>query len=409
MTEVETAPAGRFLTDVMSPAFRENPYPAYESYRDGPALQRIQDTMWLCVRHEHVSTLMRRPELSPNTIRATSGLARPEVYELKARTLLFMDPPDHTRLRKLVSRAFTPKRVRELRPQIEAIAAELLDEMAIHGDSAEVDLVGSLAYPLPIRVICSLLGVPEADEPTFAHWSRALARLPDPWVLRTAEVDDAMLEAQGALASYIDGLIEERRSAPRDDLLSALLSAEAEGDRISSSEVVDLVVLLLVAGHETTVNLIANSVVALLEFPEQLQLLQQSPDLYAHAVDELLRFDSPGQITWRVATTDLDVDGHRVAAGEEIVLGLGAANRDPATFADPDRLDVRRDARQHVAFGGGIHHCLGAALARLEGEVALRSLFDRFPRLQLAGTPVRRATFTLRGFDSLPVALRDGL
>ncbi len=213
MTEGESTAAGRFLTDLMSPAFQDNPYPAYESYRDGPVLQRIQATMWLCVRHDHVSTLLRRPELSPNTTRATSGLARPEVYQLKARTLLFMDPPDHTRLRKLVSRAFTPKRVRDLRPQIEAIAAELLGGIALEGESADVDLVGSFAYPLPIRVICNLLGVPESDEPTFARWSRALARLPDPWVLRTAEVDDGILEAQVALASYLHGLIEDRRDA----------------------------------------------------------------------------------------------------------------------------------------------------------------------------------------------------
>jgi pimeloyl-[acyl-carrier protein] synthase len=214
-----------------------------------------------------------------------------------------------------------------------------------------------------------------------------------------------VLRPRPAPAAYLEDLLAVRRTRPGDDLLSALLDVEADGDRISPDEVVDLALLLLVAGHETTVNLIGNGVLALLRAPDQLSLLRRAPDLVAGAVDELLRFDSPVQLTQRVATEDLDLVGCSVRAGDEIMLVLGAANRDPLVFAEPNRLDVTRDARRHVAFGGGIHHCLGAALAQLEGEVALSALLARFPRLELAGEPLRRPTFTLRGLESLPVVV----
>jgi cytochrome P450 len=269
-------------------------------------------------------------------------------------------------------------------------------------------VIDALAYPLPVRIICSLLGVPEADQASFTVWSRALARSLDPSVLRSAEEDADIVRAERDLARYLEDLLSFRRTAPGDDLLSALLAVEADGDRISPKEVVDLALLLLVAGHETTVNLIGNGVLALLRAPNQLELLRRSPDLAPGAVDELLRFDSPVQMSQRVATEDLDLAGHRVRAGDEILLVLGAANRDPSVFAEPDHLDVTRDARRHVAFGGGIHHCLGAALARLEGQVVLSALLARFSRLELAGTPLRRPTFTLRGLESLPIILEEG-
>lgn len=200
-------------------------------------------------------------------------------------------------------------------------------------------------------------------------------------------------------------LLAARRKVPGDDLLSALAAVDVDGDRISSGEVMALAVLLLVAGHETTVNLIGNGMLALLRAPEQLAKLRQAPELAGPAVDELLRFDGPVQITQRIAVEDMEVVGCPVKAGDEILLILGAANRDPAAFADPHRLDVARDARRHVAFGGGIHHCLGAALARMEGQIAFQALLDHFPRIELGGTPVRRPTFTLRGLESLPVTL----
>jgi cytochrome P450 len=398
--------ADRFFVDAMSPAFREDPYPHYEAYRSQEPFLRVAETIWFAFDHGDVTAMLRHPKLSANETHATTEAGRPKPGRLKASSLLFMDPPDHTRLRSLVARAFTPKRIADLRPTAEAITARLLDDTAAAAASGGiVDLIGSLAYPLPVRIICALLGVPEADEATFTDWSRALVRSLDPSVLRSAEVDATIAGAERDLAVYLEDLFTFRRSAPGDDLLSALLAVEADGDRIAPEEVVDLALLLLVAGHETTVNLIGNGVLALLRAPDQLGRLRRSPDLVAAAVDELLRFDSPVQLTQRVATEDLDLAGCRVRAGDEVLLVLGAANRDPLVFAEPNRLDVTRDARRHVAFGGGIHHCLGAALARLEGQVALSTLLARFPRLELAGHPVRRPTFTLRGLESLPVVM----
>ena len=399
--------ADRFFLDAMSATFREDPYPHYEAYRSEEPLRRAAATMWFAFGHADVTALLRHPKLSSDERRATTKVGRPEPGRL-ATSLLFMDPPDHTRLRSLVARAFTPKRVADLRPTAEAITARLLDETRGAGASGGVvDLIRSLAYPLPVRIICSLLGVPEADEATFTGWSRTLARSLDPSVLRSAGLDAAIAEAERELAEYLEELLAFRRATPGDDLLSALLAVEADGDRILPREVVDLALLLLVAGHETTVNLIGNGVLALLRAPDQLDRLRRSPDLVAGAVDELLRFDSPVQMTQRVATEDLDLAGCRVRAGDEILLVLGAANRDPLVFAEPSRLDVTRDARRHVAFGGGIHHCLGASLARLEGQVALSALVARFAHLELAGRPIRRPGFTLRGLESLPVLVEE--
>ena len=399
--------ADRFFVDAMSTTFREDPYPHYETYRSQDRLLRVADTMWFSFGHVDVTAMLRHPKLSSDERRATTEVGRSEPGRL-ATSLLFMDPPDHTRLRSLVAQVFTPKRMADLRPTAAAITAKLLDEIAAAGTSGEeVDLIRSLAYPLPVRTICSLLGVPEADERTFTGWSRALARSLDPSVLRSAELDATIADAERDLVEYLGDLLSFRRTTPGDDLLSALLAVEADGDRILPKEVVDLALLLLVAGHETTVNLIGNAVLALLRAPDQLDLLRRSPDLVAGAVDELLRFDSPVQMTQRVATEDLDLAGYRVRAGDEILLVLGAANRDPSVFAEPNRLNVIRDARRHVAFGGGSHHCLGASLARLEGQVALSALLARFSRLELAGRPIRRPTFTLRGLESLPVVVEE--
>jgi len=403
----EMSLAERFFINAMSPAFREDPYPLYETYRGEERLARVDDTIWLSLVHSDVTTMLRHPKLSSNESRATTEIGCVEPGALKARSLLFMDPPDHTRLRSLVAHAFTPKRIADLRPTAEAITADLLEVAAERASGGVVDLIGSLAYPLPVRVICALLGVPEADQPTFTGWSRGAARSLDPSVLRSAEVDAVIADAERSLGAYLEDLLKLRRRYPGDDLLSALLAVEADGDRISPQEVVDLAMLLLIAGHETTVNLIGNSILALLRAPDQLDVLRKSPDLIAGAVDELLRFDSPVQLTQRIATEDVNLVGCRVRAGDEIMLVLGGANRDPSAFPDPNRLDVTRDARHHVGFGGGIHYCLGASLARLEGQVALSALLARFSHLDLAGIPVRRPTFTLRGLESLPVAVEQ--
>jgi pimeloyl-[acyl-carrier protein] synthase len=396
----------RFFIDAMSPAFREDPYPYYDTYRGAERLVRADETIWLSFAHADVWTMLRHPRLSSNEARATTEIGLRAGERARQRSLLFMDPPDHTRLRGLVSKAFTPRRIEGLRATVESICAGLLDNIvARHRGGQAFDLIEALAYPLPVRVICALLGVPATDERVFTRWSRALAKSLDPSVLRSADAELAIEEAEIGLRGYLSDLLDARRQAPGNDLLSDLLAVQEGGDRISAEEVVELAKLLLVAGHETTVNLIGNGVLALLRAPGQLDLLAQRPELIADAVDELLRFDSPVQINQRIATVDLELAGARVRAGDEIVLVLGAANRDPAVFPEPGRLDVTRDSHRHVAFGGGIHHCLGASLARLEGQVALSALLARLGRLELAGPPVRRPIFVLRGLESLPVAI----
>lgn len=395
--------ADRFFREAMSPAFREDPYPHYERFRGATPLLRVADTIWFAMGHADVTALLRHPRLSTDESQSTAEKAK-GVPKARSQSMLFMDPPDHTRLRGLVARAFTPRRIEELRQATETIATELVYGMKVRG--READLIGAFAYPLPVRVICALLGVPAVDEAMFTDWSRAIARGLDPSVLRSPELDARIDKARQELRAYLGDLLAARRKAPGNDLLSALAAVDVDGDQISSGEVLALALLLLVAGHETTVNLIGNGMLALLRTPDQLDRLRRQPELLGPAVDELLRFDGPVQITQRLALEDIEaVPGCPVKAGDEILLILGAANRDPTVFADPHRLDVTRDARRHVAFGGGIHHCLGAVLARMEGQIALQTLLDHFTRIELAGTPVRRPTFTLRGLESLPVAL----
>jgi cytochrome P450 len=394
--------ASSFFQGAMSPAFRDDPYPFYERFRGPRPLLQVADTIWFAMGHADVTALLRHPKLSTDESRSSAEKAK-SAPKGRSQSLLFMDPPDHTRLRGLVARAFTPRRIEELRSATETIAKELVYGAKVRGP--EVDLIETFAYPLPVRVICALLGVPAVDEAMFTEWSRAIARSLDPSVLRTPELDAKIDFARGELRAYLADLLAACRRVPGNDLLSALAAVDVDGDRITSGEVLALAVLLLVAGHETTVNLIGNGMLALLRTPEQLERLRQSPELIGPAVDELLRFDGPVQITQRVVLEDMEAAGCPVKAGDEILLILGAANRDPAVFAEPHKLDVTRDARRHVAFGGGIHHCLGFALARMEGQIAFRALIDNFGRIELAGTPVRRPTFTLRGLESLPVAL----
>jgi cytochrome P450 len=397
--------ADQFFIDALSAEFREDPYPYYDRYRGRERLVGGGDTIWFSFSHADVWSMLRHPMLSTNERWATVYAELPEDPD-RDNSLLFLDPPDHTRLRGLISKAFTPRRIEGLRETAESICAELLDDIRQqHSPGEPFDLISALAYPLPVRVICELLGIPASDVPVFTGWSRVLARSVDPAVLRPADVQAAILDAQAELRDYLNDLLAARRRRPGGDLLSGLLAAEADGDRISADETVLLAKVLLIAGHETTVNLIGNGVLALMQFPDQFELLSQRPDLIPSAVDELLRFDSPVQFDARWATADLDLAGTTVKAGDGIMLLLGAANRDPAVFDAPGHLDVTRDARRHVAFGGGIHHCLGASLARLEGQVALSAILSNLRRLELAGQTSRRPTLTLRGLESLPVAI----
>jgi pimeloyl-[acyl-carrier protein] synthase len=309
-----------------------------------------------------------------------------------------MDPPDHTRLRKLVSKAFTPRTVETLRPHVAELVTTMLDDL----DPAGFDLISGLGYPLPVTVICELLGVPAEDQHLFGPWSSDATRMLD------GNIDEATqqrgLMAFMQLVNYLNGIFEERRAAPRDDLLSALLTAEEQGDKLSEEELRSTVVLLFVAGHETTTNLIGNGVVAMLRQHDQWNRLVADPSLAPGAVEECLRYDGPVHLTGRIATVPSRVGDVDVEPGQGVVTLLAAANRDPARFPDPDRLDITRPDNQHLTFSHGIHYCLGAALARLEGQEVFQALTQRFPTLELTEEPVHREHFVLRGYRAVHVA-----
>jgi cytochrome P450 len=312
--------------------------------------------------------------------------------------MLNLDPPDHERLRKLVNKAFTARRVEELRPRITAITAGLLDDMSTR---REVDLLASFAFPLPITVICELLGVPVADRDQFRTWSATI-------VADTVSPEVFQAHA-GAMTRYFQALMAARRREPADDLLSALIAARDEGDRLSENELLSMAFLLLVAGHETTVNLIASGTLALLLNPAELARLRADSSLLGSAVEELLRYVDPvNNATFRFAGEPMEIDGVSISPNEVVLVSLSGANRDPSRYADPDRLDLGRDSGGHVAFGHGIHYCLGAPLARLEAEIAFRGLWERFGSMTLAvpSDALRwRPSTLIHGLESLPVRL----
>jgi cytochrome P450 len=355
---------------------------------------------WFLTRHADVTELLRDDRFSADRTRSERYVPPPPGRRREARSMLVVDPPDHTRLRNLVNKAFTPRMIERLRPRIEAITAELLDGLAAE---SQADLIGRFAYPLPVIVIAEMLGVPAEDRARFQEWSAVVVRGLDPFV--DSETQDAVLDARDALAAYLRGVIAERRRDPADDLITAMIAARDAGDFLGEAELVAMCNLLLVAGHETTVNLIGGGTLALLRHPDQLERLRREPTLARTAVEELLRYSPPVQWTGRVATAEVELGGRRVAAGQSVVAILAAANRDPEAFADPDRLDVGRDPNHHVSFGRGIHFCLGAPLARLEAQIALPMLLRRFPELHPAGDPEPRPTWNLRGYAHLPVAL----
>jgi cytochrome P450 len=384
--------------------FRQNPYPLYQ-YLLATAPVQWNDVLqaWTLARYSDVVSSLTDARFSAD--RASQGLPG-ETMDRVAKSMLVSDPPDHTRLRALVQKAFTPRMVEALRPRILAIVGELLDRTAERHASdrgGAVDLISELAYPLPVVVIAELLGVPPEDRVKFHEWSAVMAANLDPLV--SPEVADRLVEAREGLHAYLRGIIAERRRQPRADLISALVAVEERGDVLSEPELVIMCTLLLIAGHETTVNLIGNGMLALLRQPAEFARLHEEPSLIASAIEELLRFDSPVQLTARIATQPVEIGGHTVETGQWILPLLGAANHDPAQFAEPDKLDLSRNPNPHVAFGRGIHFCLGAPLARLEGQIAIGALVRRFPKLELAGEPVRRNQITLRGLQSLPVAI----
>lgn len=398
---------------------REDPYPHYRAVREQGRLVSGA-TGWVSASHPLVDGVLRDPvfgSVRPRQGRALDWLSSAALLDpvqavgtmssvpspLGPRSLVGSDPPDHTRLRRLVSRAFTPRAVAGWRPRIEAIAAELLDRALAPGDGT-IDLVPTLAAPLPVLVICELLGVPAAERERFQRWGDALARTLDLLTLTSARHAATALDE---LAAYFDVLFAERRRDPGGKVIDVLLAAEADEPGLSADELLATTLLLLTAGFETTVNLIGNGVLALLEHPDQLALLRAEPARIPRAVEEMVRFDPPVQRDVRFARTEVTLDGRSLAAGTPVGLLLAGANRDPEVFTDPERFDVTRaDAHRHLAFASGIHHCLGAALARLEGEVAVATLLERTTSLTTAGPARRRPGMVLRGVASLPVRVR---
>ncbi len=412
MTNREFLPAAFFGT---AEERRNDPYAYYDRLRALPQGIGCSQELgtWHTATYRHVKALLVDPRMTTNpsaksTERRSVGMAARNTTGTERQeqdVLLFMDPPDHTRIRRLASMAFTPRAVRRLADDITRIAEDLLDEMDVGPGSGPFDLVDGFARPLPLAVICRMFAIPDIDRVSFLRWSDRLAHALEP-IEDPAQVEE-MIHAYIDFSSYFEELSSGRRHHLGDDLLSALLVAESEGDRLSSTELQSLFTLLFIAGHETTGNLIGNAMLALLRNPDQLTLLRATPERIPDAIDELLRYDSSVQLTARIAREEVPVPDTDVVIqpGEEIVCYLGGANRDPEEWGPTaDRLDVTRDARNHLSFGGGIHYCMGASLARLEAAIALRTLLDRCPDLSLADpAPPHRPTVVLRGLTTLPL------
>jgi cytochrome P450 len=393
---------------LFGPKMLADPYPYYARLRSmDPVYWVDQFGGWVLTRYADVVTVLRSPDVSSERTAMAQQRVGPEfqkLYEVRAHAMLNADPPRHTRMRLLVNKAFTPRTVEALAPFIQAFVEKVLDAAKAKG---RTDFMAELAFPLPAVVIAEMLGVPAEDRERFKKWSdestAAVGNLPSnmsPDVLRKS------IAAFDELQEYFRGIIAQRRAEPRDDLISALVKAQEEGDRLSEVELLANSILLLNAGHETTTNLIGNGTLALLRHPDQLKRLRDDPALVPTAVEEMLRYDSPVQFTTRILKKDVQLGGKTLRTGQMALVLLAAANRDPEQFPDPDRLDVGRPDNKHVAFGLGPHFCLGAPLARLEGRIVFETLLRRLPAIRLDGPPpVYRQNFNLRGLESLHVAV----
>ncbi|ULL18732.1 cytochrome P450 [Paenibacillus sp. H1-7] len=364
---------------------------------------------WIAFRHDDAAAVLKDPrflkdmrKLMPQQDQAGSAATNASVNKLiewmkHMPNMLSVDPPDHTRLRRLASKAFTPQMIEGLRPRIQQIADELLDRVEGQG---RMELVADFAYPLPIMVISEMLGIPASDQNRFREWTQRLGKAAlDP------RDSDAVTTALDEFIQYIKGLLDDKRRNPGNDVTSGLVQAFDEGDRLSENELLSTIWLLITAGHETTVNLIGNGVLALLQHPEQMNLLRENPSLLPSAVEELLRYAGPIMITSRFAGEDVIIHGKTIRKGEMVVVSIAGANIDPHKVANPETLDITREENEHLAFGKGIHHCLGAPLARLEGQIAFGTLLRRLPNLQLAtgSEPLEYHFSTLRSLVRLPV------
>ena len=389
----------------LDPAFIADPYPIYHQLRAAAPVWLSPLGNYVITRYEDIALVLRDKRFGKDYVgnmkrRYGENALEERAIASLARTMLVLDPPDHTRLRGLVTKAFTARRVEEMRPRIAAVVDQLIDRIVAKGT---MDVIWDFAHRLPVIVICDMLGIPEEDREQFFDQSKVSGRLIDPVPLSREEMDAAN-ESGAAISAYFDSLFERRRREPRDDLTTQLVQAEEAGDRLSTEELRANVGLLFAAGHETTANLIGNGLLALLRNPEQWAALKADPALIPNAMDELLRYDSSVQMTARVTMEAVEVGGVQIDKGISVVCFLGAANRDPAIYADPDRLDVRRQNIRPLSFGGGIHHCLGAQLAKIEAHEAFAGLVRRLPNLQIPelSNPSWRRSFTLRGLTNLP-------
>jgi cytochrome P450 len=397
--------------DLFDPSFTANPYPTYAQLRSTAPVHRVtlpdSRVVWLVTRYSDVASVLKderfvkdwRNAPPPEQLPQMSPLPR-EMTKLQIGNFLFMDPPDHERLRTLVSKAFTPRLIEQMRGRVQGVADALLDAVQ---DKGEMDLIGDYAYLLPITVIAELLGVPAEDRYKFREWSVTAVS-----GNRTQEyVQNVLIPHMRAFTDYLRAMFEAKRKNPEDDLISALVQAEKTGDKLSEDELLGTLFLLLVAGYETTVNLIGNGTLALLQHRDQLQKLRDDPSLIHAAIEELLRYDGPFEIsTERFAREDVAIGETVIPKGEVVMAVIAAADHDPKRFPEPNKLDITRTDDKHLAFGKGIHYCLGAPLARMEGQIAIGTLLRRMPNLQLKGTPKSltwRPGVIFRGLQELPV------
>lgn len=389
--------------DLTDAAFIDNPHPLLHRLRAKEPVHKSKHGFWLLTRHRDVSTLLRSPKLgtsrSADQFKALYGNG--PTFEFASRRFQYFDPPDHTRIRSLVTKAFTLRRVEAMRPRMSAIVDGLLDQAA---REATTEFIEDIGHPLPAIVICEMLGVPEADQPKLSNWASTIPFIIAPVVnpKRLADADAAI----GEFFDYVTDMIAERRKAPGDDLLTALMSAEDEGRRLSDDELRATVIFLFSAGHHTTRNLVANGLHAMLQEPARWHRLVQDPTLVPKAIEECLRYEPAINFAPRRAREEIVLDGGTIPSGDLVYLSLTGANRDPARFPDPDAFIIDRADNDHVAFGGGIHHCLGASLARAEAQTLITKMVSRFPRLALRGGPVTwRQTMTYRGPERLELSL----
>jgi cytochrome P450 len=398
--------------DLTDPAVVADPYPAFARARAQAPVQWHEGLgLWLAFTHAESNAVLRDRRLG-RIWRDREPAERFGSFNLIHRNaILEMEPPDHTRLRRLVSAAFARGHVERLRPWVQQLAAELVDGLVERSGGTEpVDVLSGMAEELPVAVIAELLGVPDADRPLLRPWSNAIVKMYE--YGRTAAVEDAAERAADQFVTYLRGLAAERRRAPGEDLLSHLVTVRDDSvidlgaPVLTEDELVTTCILLLNAGHEATVNVSGNGLLALLEHPDQLQRLREDPGLLPTAVEELMRFDSPLQLFERTATADVAVGGVTVREGQKVAALLGSANRDPAVFADPDSLDVGRADNPHITFGAGVHFCIGAPLARVELQASFGALLGRTSRLELGAPARRRPEFVIRGLAELPVVLR---